>query len=215
MTSKCAAIIMLNYILYGLNGNGKSDRHSKLRKLQEEKSWAQQWPRNLKKTTPPQKRNITVTKLLTFLYSLSSISLNSYFKQTCTHTRIPLFLLWRGLPLVPSACARVVSVMTMSQRSSLPISQAIITPTHMELSIRRLLHTGTQPPSMESERVSIEMKQRRESEFPTASYERPLAVTISSMRRVSFNYSNCAAIPQFTECHETTEEWSSCDLLVF
>lgn len=105
--------------------------------------------------------------------------------------------------------------MTMSQRSSLPISQAVITLTHMELSIRRLLHTGTQPPSRESERVDIEMKPGREGEIPTASSERPLAVTISSMRRVSFNYSNCEAIPQFTECHGTSEDWSSCDLLVF
>lgn len=105
--------------------------------------------------------------------------------------------------------------MTMSQRSSLPISQAVITPTHMELSIRRLLHTGTQPPSRESERVDIEMKPGREGEFPTASSERPLAVTISSMRRVSFNYSNCDAIPQFTECHGTSKEWSSSNLLVF
>lgn len=103
----------------------------------------------------------------------------------------------------------------MSQRSSLPISHAVITPTHMELSIRRLLHTGTQPPSRESERVDIEMKPGREGEFPTASSERPLAVTISSMRRVSFNCSNCEVIPQFTECHGTSEEWSSCNLLVF
>lgn len=42
----------------------------------------------------------------------------------------------RRPPLIPSARVRVVSVMTMSQRSFLPISRAIITLTHMELSIR-------------------------------------------------------------------------------
>lgn len=126
---------------------------------------------------------------------------------TRTHPSIPPCE--EGPSPIPSACVRVVSVMTMSRRSSLPISQAIITPTHMELSVRLLLHTGTQPPSRESERVSSEMKPGREREFPTASSKRPLAVTISSMRRVSFNYSNCEAIPQFTKCRE-----SSCDLLV-
>lgn len=94
-----------------------------------------------------------------------------YFKHACTLSLkhvcpfSPSLLHSRGLPLFLSACFRVrtgVSVMTMSQHSSLPITQAVITLTHMELSIKQLLHTGTQPPSTESERDSSKMKRGRE-----------------------------------------------------
>lgn len=105
--------------------------------------------------------------------------------------------------------------MTMSQRSSLPISQAVITPTHMELSINQLLHTGTQPPSRESERDRETVAERgeREWEFPTPSSKQPLAVPISSMRRVLFNYSYCGN--PTGKCHESTVEQSFSNLFWF
>lgn len=107
--------------------------------------------------------------------------------------------------------------MTMSQCSSLPISPAVITQTHMELSITRLLHTGTHPPSRESERDG-ETAAENEGFQQLALYhsKQPHAVPISRMRRVSFNYSNCAAIPQFTgKCHETALERRLGNLFLF
>lgn len=149
--------------------------------------------------------------------SIWNMHAHSHTKMVCHFP--PSLLHSRGLPLFLSACFRVrtgVSVMTMSQHSSLPITQAVITLTHMELSLKQLLHIGTQPPSTESERDSGKMKRGREWEFPTASTKRPLAVTISSMRRVLFNYSNCAAIPQFTgKCYEATAEQSYNNLFLF
>lgn len=107
--------------------------------------------------------------------------------------------------------------MTKSQRSFLPISQAIITLTHMELSIRpRLLHTGNPTTQQrESGRGSIgkEGGERKSVLHPPLS-EGPLAATISSMRRSCFNYSDCAAIPPLTERRETTEEHASFHLRV-
>lgn len=72
---------------------------------------------------------------LSCLRGLSSISLCT---QTLFSAIPPSFPTWSGLSLPPSACVRGctgVSVMTMSQCSSLPISPVVITQTHMELSI--------------------------------------------------------------------------------
>lgn len=104
-----------------------------------------------------------------------------------------------------------MSVMTMSRRSSLSISRAVITPTHMELSIRRLLHTGTQT-TQQRERVRARDSGTARGEGKTRIFRpprttRPLAAPISSMRTVSFNYSAGAAIPQFTgKCHGAAVE---------
>lgn len=113
-----------------------------------------------------------------------------------------------------------MSVMTMSRRSSLSISRAVITPTHMELSIRRLLHTGTQT-TQQRERARARDSGTARGEGKTRIFRpprttRPLAAPISSMRTVSFNYSAAAAIPQFTgKCHGAAVEPRFAKLFLF
>lgn len=112
-----------------------------------------------------------------------------------------------GPSLPPSACVRGctgVSVMTMSRRSSLSISQAVITPTHMELSIRRLLHTGT-PTTQRRERVRARDSGTTRV-LPTAA--RPLAAPISSVRTVSFNYSDGSWQSHSSLENATKPQWS-------
>lgn len=121
---------------------------------------------------------IGLHRLFSILFTalLSSLLTSFLYKHMCTFTQTLLSLvapglpLWGGQSLLPSVCVRGcpgVSVITISQCSSLPISPAVITQTHMELSITRLLHTGTHPPSEESEN-DRETAAGREKEFPTA-----------------------------------------------
>lgn len=118
---------------------------------------------------------------------------------------LPSLPLCRGLSLPPSACVRGypgVSVMTMSQCSSLPISTAIIIQTHMELSITGLLHTGTHPPSRESERERETAAQRWSESFQQLyNSKRPHTVPISSIRSITLTVRQSHSSQG--KCHET------------
>lgn len=120
------------------------------------------------------------------------------------HSSLPSLPLRRGLSLPPSTCVRGcpgVSVMTVSQCSSLPISSAVITQAHMELSITRSsTQELTHPAERARDSASGRQRVRERVSFQQLTLyhsKRPHTVPISSMMRVAFNYSNCAAIPQF------------------